>query len=268
MPIAGGGWRYDLNALAEDRIFRASRARLPKTAEAAPAFKSMVTDLRGDSDDRLVLVCHRGLDRLIELLPSISMLHLVRDPRDVARSAIGMGWAGHVYYGARIWLQPEMEWERLAPRIADGQSLELRYEALVRNPEEVLAEICRFLGEQYEPGMLSYPDSSTYERPDQALTQQWRKKLSARELGLIEPLFGELLVRRGYELSGHSPVTPARTERLSIWLENKRSTWCFRIGRYGLRDPLIDALARRVGLPKLAAPARRRMQETSRKYLK
>lgn len=33
--------------------------------------------------------------------------------------------------------QPKMEWERLASRLAEGQSLELSYEALVRTPEEV-----------------------------------------------------------------------------------------------------------------------------------
>lgn len=64
------------------------------------------------------------------------------------------------------------------------------------------------------------------------------------------------------------PLTPGRAEQLAMWLGNKRSNRRFRIGRYGLRDPLLDALARRVGMPKLAALARLRMQEISRKYLK
>jgi hypothetical protein len=179
-----------------------------------------------------------------------------------------MGWTGHVYYGARFWLEAEREWERTAPHLEDGQSLELRYEPLVRDPEKVLGELCTFLGMQYDPAMLGYADTSTYERPDPSLTEQWRKKLSARELSLSEPLFGELLVRRGYTPSGQPPATPSRAERLALWVANKRAVWRFRIARYGLRDPLVVALARNIGAPHLAANARKRMQDITRQHLK
>lgn len=268
VPTPGGGWHYDLESLAENRIFQDSRAKLPDTAEAGPAFRSMVADLRGGDSGTLVLVLHRGLARLLDLVPDIPILHLVRDPRDVARSAIGMGWAGHVYYGARIWLQSEEEWERVAPRLADDQSLELRYEPLVHDPEAVLGKICNFLGKRYDPAMLSYSERSTYDRPDPSLTEQWRKKWGPHELSVTEPLFGDLLVRRGYEPSGQPATFPSRATRLAMWAANKRFVWNFRIRKFGLRDPLLTALARRVGLPQLATPARRRMQEITRKNLK
>jgi hypothetical protein len=264
----GGGWRYDLEALAENRIFQDSRAKLPDTTEAGPAFRSMVADLRGSESGRSVLVLHRGLGRLLDLVPGIPILHLVRDPRDVANSAIGMGWAGHVYYGADIWLESEEEWDRVASSLAEGQSLELRYETLVRSPEAVLGDICSFIGEQYDPGMLSYPKGSTYDHPDPSLTEQWRKKLNAHDLGLSEERFGDLLVSRGYEPSGSPPIVPSRMERLALWIRNKRSVWRFRVKRFGLRDPLIVALSSRIGMPKLAVAARRRMNDVTRNSLK
>jgi hypothetical protein len=53
-----------------------------------------------------------------------------------------------------------------------------------------------------------------------------------------------------------------------MWAANKRFVWNFRIRKFGLRDPLVAALAPRVGLPQVATLARRRMQESIRKSLK
>lgn len=267
-PAPNGGWRYDLEALSEDRIFQDSRAELPDTAVAGTAFQSMVANLRGEDPGCLFLVMHRGLGRLLDLLPDVRIIHLVRDPRDVARSAIGMGWAGHVYYGADIWLQCEKEWERNAPRLAEDQSLELRYETLVQHPEAVLSDICGFVGERFDLGMLKYSEGSTYDPPDPSLVEQWRKRLSAHDLGLIEMRLGDLLARRGYERSGHRPIAPGPAERFALWIANKRSVWRHRITRFGLRDPLIVGFAHRVGLPRLAAPARRRIDNITRSHLK
>lgn len=263
-----GGWKYDLDALANDRIFQNSRAELPPASEAGAAFRSMAADLKGRDLGRLVLVMHRGLGRLLDIAPNIPILHLVRDPRDVARSAIGMGWAGHVYYGMDIWLEAEEEWERMAPRLVGCQTLELRYEALIQNAEGVLGHVCSFLGERYHPGMLSYSDSSTYDRPDPAFAEQWRTKLNASELGLAESRLGDLLARRGYKFSGHRPIVPGRVERFGLWFQNKKSIWQFRIKKFGLLDPLIMALARRLSLTQLSMAAQRRMDKTIRENLK
>ena len=268
IPAGDGGWRYDLEALAADRTFQDSRARLPETDEALPAFASMVADLRGPSGQCLVLVLHRGLDRLLQLEPDIPVLHLLRDPRDVARSAIGMGWAGNVYHGADTWLVTETEWERVAPGLRPGQSLEVRYEMLVRKTEDVLGAICAFLGAEYDPEMLDYPDKSTYAPIDASLAEQWRSRQTPRELGLIEPLFDDLMIKRGYEPSGHPPIRPGPVERLRLRTEHSASVWRRRIARYGLRDPLVVSVCGKLGLPRLARPAQKRMDIITRRHLK
>jgi len=43
---------------------------------------------------------HRKFDKLLMIWPDAKFIHVVRDPRDVARSVVKMGRVGHVYYGA------------------------------------------------------------------------------------------------------------------------------------------------------------------------
>ena len=269
VPRPNGTWRYDLEALAASRGFQGSGVRLPDTDDAIPALSSMIADLRGTFSGCIVLVLHRHLDRLLQMKPDIPILHLVRDPRDVARSAIGMGWAGNVFYGAKTWLVTEKEWERVVPHLPTNQILEFQYEALLRNPDEILGNLCSFLQAAYDPAMLDFPSSSTYSAVDASLAQQWRHKQTPRELGLIEPLFGDLLTKRGYEPSGHTPIIPGFVERVRLRLGHSSSVWRRRIGRYGLRDPLIVLVCRRIlRFPQWARAAQSRMDVITKKYLK
>lgn len=268
VPAQNGGWYYDLEALAADRIFRASGLRLPETVEAMPAFSSMVSELRGQSDDCLVLILHRGLERLLTLEPHIRILHFFRDPRDVARSAIGMGWAGNVYYGSKTWLVTEKEWEKVAPGLRPLQSLEFSYEELVSSPENTLRKVCSFLEDEYDPEMIRFSENSSYDSIDASLAEQWQRNMTPRELGLIEPLFEDLLIKRGYELSGYPSISPNVVQRFQLKLEHSVSVWRRRIVRYGLRDPLIVSFCEKVGFPEWARPAQKRMDVVTRQYLK
>lgn len=263
-----GAWRYDLEALAANRIFQDSPARLPDTDEAGPAFAAMLADLRGASEGHLVLVLHRRVGRLLDLAPETKVLHLLRDPRDVARSAIGMGWAGNVYFGARTWLVTEREWDQVADGLRPDQNLELRYEALVSDPEKVLGGVCMFLGDKYDPAMLDYAAYTTYDRPDPSLINQWKRKQTPRELGLVEPLFGDLLTARGYTPSGHPPIIPGALGRVSLRVAHMQSVWRRKIARYGLLDPIVVRLCDRFGVPALARSAQQRMDVVTRKHRK
>ena len=262
------GWVYDTNHLLASRIFRASRAELPAETEGRAAFREMTGQMRGDEQGCLVLDMHRGLDRILDLVPDVRIVHLLRDPRDVARSAIGMGWAGNVYNGAKIWLETEEIWERCLPRLAPGQMHELRYEDLVKSPEAELTGICNFLGVAYDPAMLTYGENSTYEAPDPKLIEQWRRKQSPRELGLVEARLGPLLEARGYAPSGHPQITPNAFERLGLLLEDKKGVWQTRIRRYGLVDPLVLAIGRRLSLGGLVRRTKRRIDDKTIAFLK
>lgn len=255
-PAAGA---YDRAALAANRIYRASRADMPAGLDGAAAARAMIGQLRGDAAGPLMLMHHRRLDRLLDLFPDAPVIHMVRDPRDVARSAIGMGWAGNTYYGAETWLTTERDWDAAAGRLRPGQVHDVKYEELVRDPAAALGAICAFVGEAFEPAMLTYHENTTYEAPDVGLIEQWRRKQTPRDLGLTEPLFGDRLTARGYEPSGHPPITPSAAEARRLWLENKRAIWRFRFSRYGVADPLTVAVAGKLGLVGLQRLAQRRI---------
>lgn len=259
---------YDVEALAANRNFRASGVRLPATNEAKPALASMIDDLRCSSTQCLVLALHRGIEELLQFEPNVPVLHLLRDPRDVARSAINMGWAGNAYYGARTWLRTENEWERVKGQVSTDQVLELKYEALVQDPESALSSICLFWQDEYHPAMLDYSTGSTYNSPDASLIEQWRRKATPKELGLIEPLFGDLLIQRGYKPSGYPRIRPALLQKLYLKLEHSFSVWIRRVQRYGLRDPLIVFMCRKLGFPSLSRSAKMRMDVVRKHYLK
>ena len=131
-----------------------------------------------------------------------------------------------------------------------------------------MSEVCAFLQDEYDPTMLDFPNSSTYSAVDSSLAEQWRHKQTPRELGLIEPLFGGLLAKRGYEPSGYPPIRPGRIDRLRLRIDHSSSVWRRRIARYGLRDPLIVAICRKLGIPGWARSAQRRMDVITKQYLK
>ena len=129
------------------------------------------------------------------------------------------------------------EWTSCGDRLLPDNILEVRYETLVRTPEAVLTDVCRFLGKDFAPGTMEYADTSTYDRPDPKLTEQWRHKLNATALGLVEQRAGDLLEQRGFAPSGYPKMSPTILQRIALWTVNKRGIWAWRVRRHGWRDP-------------------------------
>ena len=100
---------------------------------------------------------HRNFDRLRFLWPDAQYIHLIRDPRDVARSVLQKGWAGNIYQASEFWIQAENCWDSLVTQLSSDQAIQIHYEDLVRRNEVVLTEICRFVGVDYSQKMLDYP---------------------------------------------------------------------------------------------------------------
>ena len=163
---------------------------------------------------------HRHFDRLLKIWPNARFIHLIRDGRDVARSCIGMGWSGNVWTGVERWLEAESLWNELKPKISADQYTEVNYEDLITQPAEVLTEICQFIGLEYDKAMLNYDQDTTYSKPDPKLIQQWRKKLSEEEIRLVESRASDLLVSRGYELSGLPSLQLTASMRRNLKLQD------------------------------------------------
>ncbi|MGM0740503.1 MAG: sulfotransferase family protein [Pseudomonadota bacterium] len=259
-PGRADGWRYDLKALSENRIFRASGLRIPPGRDGLDLLADFLTQYRERNPACLTLNIHRNIDRALEVLPGAPVIHVLRDPRDVARSCIGMGWAGTLFHGVQQWIFTETEWDEARARLADGQALELTYEALIADTPGCLGRICDFLGVDFDEAMLSYHKDTTYGAPDPALIAQWKRKSSPHEVALVEGRVAAMMRARGYEPAG-APHYPGMFEKAGLMLRNRAHTWRVAIGRYGFALFALEKLTRRLGLGRLHSRCRARMHQ-------
>lgn len=266
-PSGPGGWRYRKADLAEDRIFRAKGIDLPPELDGRELLLHMLSRLTGPEGVVTTLTVHRHPDRLLDLLPNARIFHMLRDPRDVARSSIGMGWAGNTYYGVDHWIATEKAWDGIKGKLNPDQVLNLRYEDLFGDTEAELRRVCAFLGMPYSFAMLTYHETSTYAPPDSRLVEQWRRKLSARDVALVESKAGRLMLARGYAPAA-APHDPRAAERVSLWLSNKTYRFRFKARRYGFALVAGEMLTRRLGLARFNRHLRREINRKTVAYLK
>ncbi|MEO0655344.1 MAG: sulfotransferase [Pseudomonadota bacterium] len=262
----GADWVYDRATLEADRIYRASLVDYPDGLDGREALLAMIDQIRRPGV-MPVLMLHRGLERAAQLLPEARVIHLRRDPRDVARSSIGMGWAGNVYYGASHWIETAQSWDRGAPKLGHAP-LDVFYEELILDAEGQLRDLCRYLGLDYDPGMMSYTNGSTYDAPDPSLIYQWKRKQTPREVGLVEARLGEMLIKYGYAPSDHPAVQLTAATKASLYVEDWIARQRFSVGRFGLGTVLQEKLSRWLGLRGLQASAQLRIDEITRQHLK
>lgn len=155
----------------------------------------------------------RHIPRIRSVFPEAKILHIYRDPRDVAASMLRMPWAhGTVRDFARRWVKiinEQLEAQGALPR---DYYCAVQYESLVSNPSQHLMDICRFLGEPFDPAVLAHELSARAGFPvrfpewQQLTTQPVTTKpigrfmddLSPRQIACVERIAGPLMDRFGY----------------------------------------------------------------------
>ncbi|MCA1682755.1 MAG: sulfotransferase [Actinobacteria bacterium] len=163
----------------------------------------------------------RSIPTLHGLWPDARFVHLIRDGRDVALSAVlwrkadrvlgdFRAWSGDPWTTAALWWERSVRLGReAASQLPEGIYIELRYEDLVAAPEAACRKVCAFLGVHYDAGMLCFHAGRT--TPDPALPtkrqwlpptaglRDWRTQMPAAHLERFEAAAGELLTELGYE---------------------------------------------------------------------
>ncbi|MHA1384508.1 MAG: sulfotransferase family protein [Candidatus Helarchaeota archaeon] len=147
--------------------------------------------------------------RNLELLPEIKYLfpdaiiiHIIRDPRDVILSRMKTWWGVRRNLIAHIGITREML--KLASeqgrKLFNKNYYELRYEDLLKNPEDKLQDICNLLEINYEPNMLNFQKSASEIIQKDELsfkarnleslirnnTNKWKKEMNKFKVILIE----------------------------------------------------------------------------------
>lgn len=261
---APGGWRYDLEGLERSWIFRQTDLKIDPDAQGLEQLANFMTQLRAqqaEGEEVLMINLHRHADRLLAVLPDVKVIHILRDPRAVARSSIAMGWAGTLFHGVDHWIKTEQDWDRAAPATSEEQVYTLTYEGLFEDTESRLKEVCEFAGVPYSEKMLSYHETSTYAAPDKSLTETWRRKCDPKHVAELETKAAALMQARGYELTVNPPRPIPAPRAVQLWLQNKIGIWQFGSKRFGFGTILAERISRWAGLETIHRRIRLRMDD-------
>lgn len=260
------GWRYDLDALTLSRIFQSKALTVVPGLDGLDLLAAFLDQLRAAHAGQVLSInIHRHIDRVVTILPHVRVIHMLRDPRDVARSSVAMGWAGTLYHGVGHWLGTERDWDR---GVGDTvQVCDLRYEDLFADLDVTLRGICDFLGLPYDPRMLTYYENTTYDAPDASLIQHWRTKADPAQIALLEHRAGPLMTARGYRPE-MPPVDPGAGVLLRLGLRDRVSKWRFGRRRYGVSVYWGEKIARNLRLTGVHRRLRTRMNRIDRTFIK
>jgi len=164
---------------------------------------------------------------LARLFPEARFIHLIRDGRDVALSLQELPWGpGDLRRAVLYWKRHVTRGRKAGVWLGPDRYCEVRYEALLEDPEGTLRDLCAFIELEFDPAMLRYPvhadelasGFSSEERqihrhlhrsPTKGL-RDWRSQMSREEVAVVEALIGDLLEELGYER--------ATQPRFGLWL--------------------------------------------------
>ncbi|PQO45973.1 sulfotransferase family protein [Blastopirellula marina] len=256
--------------LNEDRQFCRDQFFINSDLSYCELIRSFLRQAHERSTKRFISASiHGRFDLIKQVWPNARFIFLLRDPRDVARSCIQMGWCGNVWYGSDYWKDVLDRWDGLMAQIEPSDFSVVRYEDLVRNPQSSLAGICDFIGIPYDESMLRFHETSTYQPIDVSLAEQWKTKLSKAEIGLVEGKCAGLMRKWGYEVTTDA-TGPGPLRRIALFCQSRTWRLKFNFKRYGLLLYVKMQLARRI-LPRGSSWRRtvlRQAQEVETLHLK
>ncbi|MEV5571092.1 sulfotransferase [Spirillospora sp. NPDC052269] len=178
----------------------------------------------------------RNIPALLRMFPDAQFVHLIRDGRDCVASLCEMPWYKlDVHHAIAAWREAIDTGRRTAAHLGPDRYFELRYEDLVADPAAELAELCGFLGEEYDPAMTEPrhiaeltvpPQKEWHSRTRSAVSSgrvgSWRTRLEPWEIGLADAAFGDRLTDHGYEPSGLPRPGPALFAKFAATATHRR----------------------------------------------
>jgi len=187
-----GNWRKNIAT----RVLELNRIHFPELT--VEALEKSLADVAIDDKQNIIPVVNREcmmregksrwgdktpgyvmhLPLLKNLFPNAKVIHMIRDGRDVVPSLLKYSSVGpntnSFIETAFYWKKHVMKGMEDGPKYFGSSYMEVRYEDLVTAPEKVVREICVFIGEEFEPGMLE----ASNEKPGNVPAWEWHAETS------------------------------------------------------------------------------------------
>ncbi len=204
------------------------------TEKTAAAYALKHTQL---GDTRFSRVDHtpsniRYFLKLNSIFPDARIIFMVRDPRAVYASVRNLDWGANTALKAgTVWIEYAAQYYAVQ-KLAPNRILLVRYEDLVADPANQVKRICEFSRLEYHPeilkgGGLKLPKYTVAQHakvgkaPDPTNIDKWQKKLSDREVMILESVCGTVMASFGYDrVMPDSYRVGFRNELRSIFMES------------------------------------------------
>ena len=158
----------------------------------------------------------RHLGALLDVFPDCKLIYTVRDPRAVWNSA--QRFMSRERGDVVLWEIMEFDRMLTSYNLKADRLLTIRYEDILLQPAEVVAEICRFIGfttSALETGI--YLDSNLHDERwswvPEAMSpvsrshgDKWKRQMSIYNIEKIESIAGEFMERYGYIILRTDPI--------------------------------------------------------------
>lgn len=184
------------------------------------AYKSLLTKylsrknktIVGDKDPRNI----DYLPILHQHFPEAKIIHIYRDPRDVVLSKTKAAWSAH----RPFWLhaiigQHQLNRGRKIGKMLYGERFffEIKYENLIRQPEQTIQGLCVYLNVEYQSQMMDFARSSkelvdekemswkkeTFKPIQKNNSGKWKDKFTPKQIQYIEAVSNEAFNHLEYE---------------------------------------------------------------------
>lgn len=155
---------------------------------------------------------------LCDWFPHCTLIHIVRDPRDVAASLTRVPFGSKdALANARTWLTHVRGASHARAR---PNYLQVKYEALVQDPEAEMRRVLSSAGEEFAPALLEAAQSEGrevawwFQRAAAPLERNrvgaWRGQLDSREQAIVEWAAGPDMEDLGYAREAQPPSLAQR----------------------------------------------------------
>lgn len=208
-----------------DELSEQLRAAAPRSVEAAIRTTFLTYARRsgrtrwGDKTPAYVL----QMPTIARMFPEARFVHLIRDGRDVARSLVDLGWASTIEDAALRWSFRVQRGMHMGRELGPARYREVRYEALIDDPQPVLADLCTSLQLRFDErmirpqerastllGTVTGPENHQRLRLPPTKVRDWRTDMTEGEIARVEAVAGEILTRAGYRRALPAPSLPTR----------------------------------------------------------